>query len=218
MSTYKLPDYINDSYKPDDKMLTKGNSKLGNIWNFSLPAVESCPNCEDCKLTCYATKGHYRQKNVREKYKNNFKIVHQNSEYFEQSIQAQIDKRNIKVVRIHTSGDFFSLQYFQNWLNIVYANRDTVQFFTYTKEQPILDYWCEIKNNSTLWYKWGWRNLNIIPSFTKSGKLNYGSLEYVKNIRKKEGGIICPANLGVDITCEQCKICYTKENLLFVEH
>jgi hypothetical protein len=40
------------------------------------------------------------------------------------------------VIRIHDSGDFYSMEYIRKWLEIIHRNAD-VQFYAYTKQVPI---------------------------------------------------------------------------------
>ena len=54
-------------------LLKIGNEKLGKlIWDFSLPPVESCPDCESCKLDCYAVRYYNQYPGVKKCYDDNF--------------------------------------------------------------------------------------------------------------------------------------------------
>ena len=126
-----------------------------------------------------------------------------------------IEKKKIKNIRTHSSGDFFSKDYFLMWVNI--ANRfQELNIFTYSKAPQI--------KNFTLP-----NNFNIINSFIDyNGKklLNYGTYESLKPIAKSIKGLICPITKGQatnnqklkDLTCSICKYCITKSKPLFVQH
>lgn len=52
-------------------------------------------------------------------------------------------KKSTKLVRIHESGDFYSLDYFSMWMHVARLNKD-LKFYAYTKNLPmVLDYGME---------------------------------------------------------------------------
>jgi len=196
--------------------LKNSNSKLGkNIYAFDLPAVVSCPDYKECFKTCYANKGTYIWKAAKQSNTFNYAIAIHDIEYLQNELIKEITKKKIKTIRIHSSGDFFSKEYFLMWVNI--ANRFTdLKIFTYSKAPQI--------KNFTLP-----SNFNIINSFIDyNGKkiLNYGSYENLKPIAKSIKGLICPITKGAatnnqklkDLTCSICKYCITKQKPLFVQH
>tara|TARA_Y100001938_G_scaffold127551_1_gene180521 strand:- start:1021 stop:1728 length:708 start_codon:yes stop_codon:yes gene_type:complete len=204
------------AYKKRTGFLKNSNSKLGkNIYAFDLPAVVSCPDYKECFKTCYANKGTYIWKAAKQSNTFNYAIAIHDIEYLQNELIKEITKKKIKTIRIHSSGDFFSKEYFLMWVNI--ANRFTdLKIFTYSKAPQI--------KNFTLP-----SNFNIINSFIDyNGKkiLNYGSYENLKPIAKSIKGLICPITKGAatnnqklkDLTCSICKYCITKQKPLFVQH
>ena len=196
-------------------LLKIGNEKLGKlIWDFSLPPVESCPDCESCKLDCYAVRYYNQYPGVKKCYDDNFKLCLNDLKTFKKILKDQINKRNnnkrtknkIENIRIHASGDFYNEKYLKTWIQIAREFKN-INFFAYSKA------FSNIPNLP--------KNLNIINSFVtieNKNYLNYGSYENIKKMRSKLKGIICPVTIGKEIDCSTCKYCITKNKVLFVQH
>ena len=106
-------------YKKRTGFLKNANKKLGkNIYAFDLPAVVSCPNSDICFKSCYANKGSYIWKSAKNSNTFNFAIALNDLKYLQKELIKEIIKKKIKVIRIHSSGDFFSKEYFLMWCNI----------------------------------------------------------------------------------------------------
>lgn len=128
------------------KLLTR-NRKMkkssGVIFNFTLPAYKTesgmltCPNAGACVKYCYASKGAYSWPHVRAKHEANFRAT-QNLTNFLEVVDSEINnKRSISAVRIHDSGDFYSLDYLRTWCLIAKINPD-VDFYAYTKQVKLI--------------------------------------------------------------------------------
>lgn len=93
--------------------------------SFGLPAHRACPraNGSICRL-CYASKGCYVWRTVREAYEKRFQWVVECMRTEAGRIQfvdvmvRTIGKQKSEYFRIHDSGDFFNLQYAQCWVEI----------------------------------------------------------------------------------------------------
>ena len=122
---------------------------------FNIPAGHTClfaklcrsnANRETGKITdgphtefrCYATLPENLFKNVRESRWRNFELLKQAktvigmANLIESSI---IGKENIKLVRMHSSGDFFSQSYFDAWLLFAQQHSE-LTVYGYTKALP----------------------------------------------------------------------------------
>ena len=111
-------------------MIQPGNTKLGHVPNFSLPAETTCPGrTELCVKHCYARKGHFRQFNVRLAHANNYDLSLKS--YFAKNMIAEIAQLGISVLRMHVGGDFYSAPYIRKWIKIAKACPSTT-FFAYT--------------------------------------------------------------------------------------
>ena len=206
-------------HKTKTGFLKNTNSKLGRkIYAFDLPAVVSCPNSNECFKDCYANKGTFLFKSTRVSNEYNFAIALHDLNYLESELIKEIEKKNIKTIRIHSSGDFYSKEYFLMWCKIAATFKD-LKIFTYSKAPQI---------NRKLIPS----NFNIIDSFIEvSGKrfLNFGSYESMKNLAKKSKGLLCPITKGKHLgleklspkkgfTCSTCKYCITKSKPTFIQH
>ena len=197
-------------YKLKSGFLKNLNKKLGKlIYSFDLPAVVSCPNSNECFKNCYANKGAflYGGKGAKTSNTYNFAIALNDLKYLQKELIKEIEKKKIKTIRIHSSGDFFSKEYFVMWCNIAKRFKN-LNIFTYSKAP-------QIKGLKVP------KNLNIIDSFVKIDNkkyLNYAPIEQIKKMRAKSKGIICPVTIGKNIDCSACKYCITKSKVLFVAH
>mgnify|MGYP003654394673 FL=1 len=116
----------------------KKTAKLNNVrlYEFNLPAVSSCPWADTCKEICYADKGTFKYPNVQAKYNFNYELTLNGPAFIEQ-IQKELTKKRVEYVRIHSSGDFYSMNYLKSWLEIA-RNNPKIVFYGYTKSVPLL--------------------------------------------------------------------------------
>lgn len=157
-------------------LLGTGNSKLKQtekhfdvkILNFSIPAGNdkltgkiTCPFAAGCLKFCYAKKGFYRFSNVEKALSMRYNATKESN--FEELIIDQIKKikTNKQVyIRIHDSGDFYSLGYFYKWINIA-LKLPNIRFYAYTKSHSILRD-AFIPENFDLIYSFGSKNDELI--------------------------------------------------------
>ena len=132
-------------------MFGVGNTKLSaEIATFSLPAGWACPGAKDClaranrqtgrltdgpntKFRCYAASMETVCTSVRHSRWNNFELLKGKSRA--EMTAMLIERVNaIKqgIVRIHVSGDYFSQDYFDAWLDVARAF-PLKTFYGYTK-------------------------------------------------------------------------------------
>jgi hypothetical protein len=116
----------------------------GEVYEWNLPTGITCPFANECKVTvdratgkfdikkgyfrCYAASSE-RFPAVREHRWKNF-------EYVKGGGVPQLPK-DCKNVRIHASGDFYSQQYFDMWLQVAIDNPN-INFWAFTKS---INYW-----------------------------------------------------------------------------
>jgi len=118
--------------------MSKTSNELRTVYNFTLPAVQTCPSAGTCKKNCFATKGAYSWPMVQNKHNQNWFATKEPNfvELMTKEIQvkAKTAKRQNKqlVIRIHDAGDFYSLEYLLKWFHIVLQFPE-VQFYCYTK-------------------------------------------------------------------------------------
>ena len=202
-------------------MLRQGNSKLSkNIAVFDLPPIETCPNCEMCKASCYALKSQRQYKETRAHRQNNWAMTYDRN--FTSYIQIELIKLKnpkrkypIKYVRIHSSGDFYSHEYFIKWTDIAYSNPDII-FYAYTKASE--NCYGDIPANLIIHH-------SLIESpVTHEKLLNYGTPNYCAQLQHCYDGFICPDTLGhsgiqCGETCTHCMSARSNEYpVYFIKH
>jgi hypothetical protein len=112
--------------------ISPGNTKLGKMPNFSIPAGDTCPGKSDFCKGCYAQKGFFQMPRLKSSYAQNLEVTQEDS--FVDAMIAHIQQatRKVKVFRIHVSGDFYSATYTRKWVQIIKA-LPSVQFYAYTR-------------------------------------------------------------------------------------
>lgn len=190
------------------KVLQAGNKKLSrDILIFNLPPGKSCLNCKECYKTCYARKAYKQYPNVKISWNYNLELAKNDPEKLFNSIVNQLKSTKKNIIRIHSSGDFFSQDYIDLWEKIIKSFPDK-RFYVYTKVNKLLDFSNIRKLN----------NFNLIKSFI-DGHLNYGSIDYCNNLVKNHGAFLCPATKGKGIRCGQdCNYCINNSRPVFIEH
>lgn len=118
-------------------MLTRGNGKLGRgrIWGFGLPSRATCPGqTPACSAHCYSAQIEAYRPSVRQRYQSNYALSRRSD--FADRVCAFIRRRGIEVVRVHTAGDFDTLEYAQRWLSVMQRLPGT-RFYLYTRSWRI---------------------------------------------------------------------------------
>ena len=111
-------------------------SKDKRTFNFGIPAYKAedgfrtCPNAAACIIGCYANAGAYVFSNVKKTFEA--RLAATKSDTFEAQINSELANKRVERLRIHDSGDFYSLKYAERWLTII-RNNPTIQFYAYTK-------------------------------------------------------------------------------------
>jgi len=190
------------------KVLQAGNKKLSrDILIFNLPPGKSCLNCKECYKTCYARKAYRQYPNVKISWNYNLELAKNDPDKLFNSIVNQLKSTKKNIIRIHSSGDFFSQDYIDLWEKIIKSFPDK-RFYVYTKVNKLLDFSNIRKLN----------NFNLIKSFI-DGHLNYGSIDYCNKLVKNHGAFLCPATKGKAIACGQdCNYCINNSRPVFIEH
>jgi hypothetical protein len=180
-----------------------GNAKLSkSIATFSLPAGHSCPFAKEClskadritgklidgkhcRFRCFAAANECTYPSVRASRWNNYDKLKGAASIEEMAklIQKSLPKQ-IMMVRIHVSGDYFNEKYFLAWLNVA-LNNPLIVFYGYTKATPwIVKYKKFIPPNFRLTASKGGTCDNLI------GKYNLKFAEVVFSIDEaKEKGL-----------------------------
>jgi len=176
---------------------------MSHIVQFDLPAGWSCPKADickskynpqtgqiidgkDCKFRCYAIKAEVQYpKTAPFRWANFNALKGKSAEQMAAIILSEIKLRT-RIVRIHSSGDFFNAAYFAAWVMVAKARPDVI-FFGYTK---VAAYVREQKpTNFHLTYSHG----GLDDSIAKDLPTCYVALDdnHAVQIAKDTGAILC---------------------------
>ncbi len=122
--------------RPKNYLTSNAKMKRDGILAFGIPAYRSesgkltCPGASECLAGCYARQGFYVMPSVKKAQEARLKLTgHQD---FPMVMSLEIQRRKPKIVRIHDSGDFYSMSYYRKWRDIAAMN-PKVTFYAYTK-------------------------------------------------------------------------------------
>lgn len=206
--------------------IQNGNSKLGKgIYNVNLLPGDlpltlkdgtqltniagSCAGCcSGCKSACYAINDTKRYHNtcIPSQGKNTLLARFDRPRFFA-DVQRFIDYNMIAAIRVHSSGEFLSYEYFCDWMELARNNPD-IKFYCYTKRFNFIDRYKESGNdfpsnftiNVSIW-KNNYSNPYNLPEFIYDD----GTDPELENIPH------CPATdkngNKTGVTCAACKVC-----------
>ena len=191
-------------------MIVFGNRKVSRkVALFDLPAKETCLNHSQCWRNCYA----YREQHwyhLREIRAKRLWLTQQPD--FVQNMITELQPATI--CRPHASGDFYSQEYLNKWIEIMRKCSKT-RFYLFTKVKQILDF----KEMDKL------HNVNVISSILPDGETNFHHPLMLELLQNKYGYKICPATKRYSILeydkglcMGACQLCLTEKNMLFEQH
>lgn len=191
--------------------LSPGNSKLGPVPVWNLPAGPSCPGktawCGGSVLkkpNCYATRGHFTGPAVKNKYVANYQrlIAPGGLEAFVREVPLELRAKAASLCRIHASGDFFSQAYVEAWTRIVEAS-PRVSFWAYTRSYAVASMLPALEVLRSL------PNMQLFASVDHTTKIGPPRGWRVAGIEGTPGfnGVVCPEQRGIYETCAECRLC-----------
>lgn len=187
---------------PKKYLLTNGNRelKVDGIFTWSLPALAAklstgknmlvCPSAGICSNLCYARSGTYNFSNVKAAHTRNLELILDNPIEWKDRVSAELKSKRYeggKSARIHDSGDFFSSDYFELWLQIAIENPQ-VFFYAYTKEVEMVKRY-ELPENFVIIFSMGGtqdhlvdkdkdRHADVFPSLEALQEAGYTDQEH----------------------------------------
>ena len=135
------------------------------VLNFSLPAYKTitgktvCPFAKDCIKYCYAQKGNYKYPNVIKGLNNRYELS--KTADFVPKMNATIILERPTHVRIHDSGDFYSPEYLNKWVQIAKDNTSVI-FYAYTKSIKFFIDGLKLPKNLKIIFSEGSKTDNLI--------------------------------------------------------
>lgn len=122
--------------------LKKTSKVLGlKVFNFGIPAYKSssgkltCPFADECVKFCYARKGAYIWSNVKPAFEKRYELS--KTDDFVNAMYHEISKKKPDYIRVHDSGDYYSKEYLQKWIDIANLFPE-VKFYSYTNSVAML--------------------------------------------------------------------------------
>ena len=121
--------------------VTNGNSKLSaSIPSINLPAGITCRVDAPCQKGCYAKKGNFVYKTIKECYLQNLKdFVEDPNKYFDDIIKFfNQDLTLYRYARWHSSGDIVNLEYLNGMCKVAHKCKQT-KFLCFTKKYELVN-------------------------------------------------------------------------------
>ena len=170
----------------------KGNSKIGaGIYTYSrLPGrLQTCPGSTDlCEEVCYSKR-------------ITFNPILSNW-MWENTVRPDVPPlpADAKVVRIHVSGDFNTVEYVCAWIAAC-KGRPDVAFFAYTRSWRVPLLWHYLEG------------LKLLPNVQLFASMDRSTLEAAPRGWRCAWlgagfGITCPEEVGKKENCETCTYCF----------
>ena len=136
------------------------------IFNFSIPAYKTkagkitCPFAKECIKYCYAQKGNYtRFPMIQQLMEKKYELS--KTENFINLMNKEIKKKKAKYIRIHDSGDFYSVKYLNKWIQIAKDNKSVI-FYAYTKSIKFFINGLKLPKNLKIIFSEGSKTDNLI--------------------------------------------------------
>lgn len=211
-------------------MLQRGNEKLGpDIWTWSIPAKTACPaKSPVCSSVCYVARGRFSFPMVAKAMARN--LQHAKSRNFVRDITEQIRRNRIQQLRIHVSGDLFSVAYIKRWMAIARGNPGTT-FTLWTRswnDPSLLRAVTEMAalRNVVMWFscdrsmpepprvkrvRRAWLAINDEdqPAFPVDLVFRH---KHKTIMKRMDGYLVCPYEQGIERqvawSCSRCMLCY----------
>jgi ferredoxin len=178
--------------------ISSGNSKIGEIPNFSLKPVSDCANCDCCRKKCYALKAWRMYPNVRAAWSRNSRAVRKGTRWIRE-LETFLSENKPPYFRIHVAGDFFSPAYFRQWVELA-AKCPGTRFLAFTKSfSEIEEARAVIPSNLSIVF-------SAFPGLDTPGHMPIAwageTSDYPANSDRVKKAIVCPGK------CDECHLCW----------
>ena len=211
------------------------NTKLGPLIHaWAIPAGTTCPGeTALCSTACYAKAGHFRYGTTQACHLRN--LAFSRTPEFVDWMRSSLSANFVRVMRVHTAGDFYDLDYVRKWQQIITSCRQT-QFFGYTRSWripellPALIQLSQAPNMSLWWsldretgpapivrgIRRAYMAIDDVDAQTAPNDCDLVFRVRTSQPMKKANGIqVCPPENGVTtqskITCSRCGICWRSQ-------
>lgn len=87
-----------------------------DVYIFNLPPVKTCRPTKWCRENCYALKGNFQLPSAKQAAQWRYQIS--KSPNFVDLVVREIQRHRVRLVRLHSSGDFYGPEYIKKWIEI----------------------------------------------------------------------------------------------------
>ena len=200
-----------------------GNTKTGIsnchgetvlVWN--LPPVSCCPGASECLNYCYNADERTDKFPIDKWCINWFWTMHKPQEAL-MYMDKQIKSISNPVIRIHSSGDFYSNEYICLWIELITRNPQA-KFWAYTRSWKITDLSANLGKLHSL------ENIQLFASLDETSPTAppTGWRYCIVGTAENNSRLLnCPEQYDSNhLSCVNCRICYSKreENIYFTMH
>lgn len=186
--------------------ISKGNNKIGKIWNISLPPVKACKGCADiCGRDCYAMKSYRQYPATREAWEHNFDHATYDIDSYFGEIKDALKKYKGTFFRWHVAGDILNIFYFSHMVSIA-EQFPNIKFLAFTKQYKIVNEFLyigySIPENLQIVFS-AWSNL---PMDNPHG-MPIAWMQDGTEDRIPADAMHCPGQ------CDSCGLCWSLKNI-----
>lgn len=211
--TQNLPQTFEDA-----PLLEPGNSKIGKssklydrvlVWN--LPVVVTCPGASGwCLRHCYNADLR-TEKFPIEGWAKNLAYYFQDRDGLQRRLVNELGHFNgLQAVRIHSSGDFFEIEYIRFWSEIIVQTPE-IKYWAYTRswtDEKLIEVLNEIRSLKNLQLFASWDPSMSAPPVKWRKSIVYHS----DDLPSHQRGIICPEQSGQSPNCATCNYCVAQDD------
>lgn len=221
-------------------LLSRLNEKIGDgAWSWSIPAVKTCPgSTPTCRSKCYARTHRFRFNSVKNRLARNLEFARRPD--FWAIMVGTIRENGVQTLRIHSSGDWFSPAYVDQWAKIAKMCPDVTMWgYTRSWRKPAirrslaklarapnltLYYSCDRDTGlpvnlpagvRTAWLQVEEDDLPAAPVDLVFRSRNIRSIVAKTVATPGKKSMVCPTETGLpdahDHHCSTCQVCFTPD-------
>ena len=196
--------------------ISRTNDKLGHeIPAINMPVGKTCRPDAPCFAKCYANKGHFKYKNVREAHIKNLLAYEEDAKYFFDCVITET--KLSRFVRWHVSGDIVDAQYLLGMVKVAKANKQT-EYLAFTKKFNLVNDYLDSgkkfpRNLHIVFSGWGAEFKILNPYNLPTTHVLFKDKSNIDSI--PEGAIPCGGKCYECLACWQLK---KGQSIYFKEH
>lgn len=185
-------------------LLGEGNSKVGEVLNFSVPSVVTCPGASPwCLKYCYARRYEKLRPACRVAYRRNWELA-QDIELFTETMLGVIP-RIAPCFRIHVSGDFAEKEYIEAWYRVCQGYPKT-RFWSYSRSWAHSGLLAPLERLRSL------PNVQLLASTDPTMPLPPAGWRVAfVDTDSRAGGMLCQEQMGGEDSCLACGYCFKQD-------